>query len=222
MKKRLALLLALLLCCFGEVALAGDALDLSRTGSICIAMRYNGTAVSGGTLTLYRVGEVKESGGDYSFVPTGDFADCGYSLAKPDSAALARALASLAKNYSGTTKTIASDGTVKFDNLELGLYLLVQETAADGYAAVEPFLVTVPMFENGAYKYEVDAGPKVELKANSGDSGDDDAPGHGGGGDEKLPQTGQLNWPVPALATSGVFMFTLGWTLRFRKDGNEK
>ncbi|MCD7821787.1 MAG: hypothetical protein LUG64_06230, partial [Clostridiales bacterium] len=29
----------------------------------------------------------------------------------------------------------------------------------------------------------------------------------------KLPQTGQLNWPVPVLAVSGVVLFALGWGL---------
>lgn len=28
-----------------------------------------------------------------------------------------------------------------------------------------------------------------------------------------LPQTGQLNWPVPVLAVSGVLLFAAGWVL---------
>lgn len=28
-----------------------------------------------------------------------------------------------------------------------------------------------------------------------------------------LPQTGQLNWPVPVLAVSGVVLFAFGWAL---------
>ena len=28
-----------------------------------------------------------------------------------------------------------------------------------------------------------------------------------------LPQTGQLNWPVPVLACSGVLLFAIGWVL---------
>ena len=28
-----------------------------------------------------------------------------------------------------------------------------------------------------------------------------------------MPQTGQLNWPVPVLAVSGVVLFAFGWAL---------
>ena len=40
----------------------------------------------------------------------------------------------------------------------------------------------------------------------------------------KLPQTGQLNWPVPVLVVLGLALFSLGWGLRFgrRKDSHEK
>ena len=34
--------------------------------------------------------------------------------------------------------------------------------------------------------------------------------------EEKLPQTGQLNWPVPMLALAGLCLFIVGWALRFR------
>lgn len=37
----------------------------------------------------------------------------------------------------------------------------------------------------------------------------------GGGG--KLPQTGQLWWPVPVLGAGGLIMFTIGWRLNKRK-----
>lgn len=35
----------------------------------------------------------------------------------------------------------------------------------------------------------------------------------------KLPQTGQLNWPIPVMAIAGVLLFALGWTIVFLKEG---
>lgn len=215
MRKGFALLMAVLLLCLCPAALAHDVPDLSRTGSLKITMRFDGAAVPGGSLTLYRVGEVSEDGGNYSFIPTGDFADCGYAFSDVESAALARALANYAAgltNPAKTTLAIGSDGAVAFEDLELGLYLLVQQTAAEGYNAAAPFLVTVPRFENGAFVYEVDASPKVELEKA------EPTPTPPPTTDDKLPQTGQMNWPVPVMAMSGACLFTVGWTLRFKKE----
>ena len=44
-------------------ARAHEAVDVSRTGSITVFMVYEGEPVGGGSLTLYRVGEVAESDG---------------------------------------------------------------------------------------------------------------------------------------------------------------
>lgn len=39
---------------------------------------------------------------------------------------------------------------------------------------------------------------------------------------EKLPLTGQLNWPIPFLAAGGLLLFALGWFLSFgRKRDSE-
>ncbi|MCD7888217.1 MAG: LPXTG cell wall anchor domain-containing protein [Clostridiales bacterium] len=37
---------------------------------------------------------------------------------------------------------------------------------------------------------------------------------------DTLPQTGQLNWPVPLLAGSGVLLFALGWILKNKGKEN--
>ena len=212
MKILLAALLLLSLC---GTAFAHEVPDLNRMGSLRIAMRFGGTPVPGGTLTLYRVGEISESNGDYGFVPTGDFADSGYALTDIESIALAAELAGYArsKGFKGTTQTIGADGVVEFTEVRPGLYLLTQDAAAKGYNAASPFLVGVPMLEDGKYVYEVDASPKVELEpAPATPTPTPDTP------DEKLPQTGQMNWPVPVLAVTGVILFTLGWMLRFRRE----
>lgn len=49
--------------------------------------------------------------------------------------------------------------------------------------------------------------------------------GSGGGNNtQKLPQTGQLTWPIPVLTVSGMVLFSLGWWLCFgsRKEPHEK
>lgn len=208
-----------LLGCLSITAYAHDVPDMERKGSIEITMTYDGDPVPGGTLTLYRVGEVCENDGNYSFEPTGDFADCGESFEDVQSSTLAGDLAEYARDekITGTTRTVSDDGTVQFTDLELGLYLVVQNKAAKGYNAVSPFLVTVPKMTDGKYVYDVDATPKMGGLTPTKPT---ETTGSTTPTDKKLPQTGQLNWPVPMLAVVGMLLFAAGWVLRFGKREN--
>lgn len=172
MRKRRGLLallagvVAVALCGLVTVpALAHEAVDLGRKGSVSVSMKYEGEPVGGGALALYRVGDVAEDDGNFSFALTPAFAGSGATLDDVTSADLAASLADYAKAQgvkADGTYQIASDGVAKASGLELGLYLVVQSEPADGYEACTPFLVSVPMNEGGAYVYDVDATPKVE------------------------------------------------------------
>jgi len=115
-------------------------------------------------MTLYLAGNVSENDGNYSFVLADQFADSGISLEAPG-ADMARRLASYGKAHSvsKTVVVIGDDGRAEFASVKPGLYLLVQEEAADGYYAANPFMVSVPVLENGSYVYDVNASPKIEL-----------------------------------------------------------
>lgn len=192
-----------------------------RKGSITVSMQLGGRPVSGGSLTLYRVGEVSEDDGNYTFVPTGEFTRWGTDFGTLDSAEQSAQTAhslryfALRSAIAGTTKEIGNDGKVTFSDLEQGLYLLVQTRSAPGYSRGNPFLVGIPYEKDGEYLYDVDALAKTELEREPTPP----KPPEGGG---KLPQTGQLNWPVPALAAVGLVLFGIGWGIRFRrKQGHD-
>ena len=230
MKKITSILtVIIMLCCFSSTVFADNVPDLTMRGSIQITMCSGDTYVPGGNLTLYKVGDIYEDNGNYSFVLTDSFAGSGETLDDIQSAQLADDLARYAERNSitGTNKEIDQNANIAFTDLDLGLYLLVQEQAAEGYNKVSPFLVSVPMQENGAYVYDVDASPKVELeKVTEPDTPDTppntpDTPTNPGG---KLPQTGQLNWPIPVLVACGLGLFIIGWWMRFRgkKDSYER
>lgn len=227
LRKRLMALcfIMLFLCSWGYTAYAHEVPDLSKKGSILVTMTYDGKTVPGGTLTLYPVGAIKEDDGNYSFALTGDFVGSGADLSDCSSDRLAKELANYAgtKKLPGTMGTIGKDGVVSFSNLTLGLYLLVQEDAADGYNKVDPFLVSVPMNENGAYIYEVNASPKVEVTKDTrvSPTPTTSAPKTPEvSKDAILPQTGQLNWPIPVLVILGLGLFSIGWLLRFGRRGD--
>ena len=134
------------------------------TGTIRVTLydSANDKALSGGKLTLYRVAEVKRKNGDLSYEYCGDFYGCGIALGDLTDSTLAAQLQEyLPQSAEGTTKTIDADGNVTFRDLELGLYLIVQTEASKGYEPINPFLVSLPMAEDGKWNYEVDASPKV-------------------------------------------------------------
>ncbi|MCI6044665.1 hypothetical protein MR857_15345 [bacterium] len=212
------------ICVWGTTVFANEVPDLTREGSVSVKMQYKGNAVSGGNLTIYHVGDVQEDNGDFFFDCSGDFVDCGYSLENVESPELANQLAEYADthNIKGKTKTIAQDGTVIFEKLKPGLYLFIQTEAAEGYEKVSPCLVTVPLTVDGKYTYDVDASPKMELtkknQSSPGTPGGSKTPSVSTG--SRLPQTGQLNWPIPVLAVSGILFFVVGWILKYGKRKN--
>lgn len=227
-KRLLAMLFALALACATPVAAyAHEVPDLSRTGSVTVTMHQGDSAVPGGTLTAYRVGEVRAEDGNYGFALTEAFADSGEALENVESAELAANLAQYAEDngIAGDKQEIGGDGKASFTDLEPGLYLLVQQEAADGYEKAKPFLASVPMLEDGVYVYDVDASPKVaelvEGAAPVEPPVEPVTPEPPAG--PTLPQTGQLNWPIPVLTALGLALFVAGWALRFgKKDGYAK
>lgn len=180
----------LLLCSMRLMAYADFMPDLTRTGSITITMQYGDETVPGGELTLYQAGILREEEGSGRLVMTEEFSGCGEELNQfdvaqnqSDAAQLASLLAGYASSnqLAGVVKNVSNDGAVVFERLEPGLYLIMQEKAASGYSCINPFLVMVPMVENGEYIYEVTAEPKMELMEDPS-AGDDPSGGSSSGG----------------------------------------
>lgn len=222
MRKRIWVFTILLVLAFLPTAASAHPVpEPGRKGSITVSMHFDGEPVSGGSLTLYRVGEVSQNDGNYTFVPTWEFVRWGSDFGTLDSAEQIAQTAhslryfALRNGSTGTTRGIGTDGKVTFSNLEQGLYLLVQTRAAPGYSRGNPFLVSIPYEQDGEYLYDVDAQAKTELEREPTPTKPPEKPGG------KLPQTGQLNWPVPVLAAAGLVLFAIGWGIRFRRKQDE-
>lgn len=198
MAKRLVLAVVVILL-LGIVSI--EAVAAGPEGTITIRLAAEGVPVSGGTVALYRVGKLKADGS--GFLPWGAFENCGIAFEEIRLAKLAEPLAEYveAENLAGTVQALDKEGRVVFTNLEQGLYLMVQEEAAEGYRKFSPFLISVPTSINGELIYKVDASPKVQISKLEPD----------------LPQTGQLNWPVPVLSGLGLCFMGLGLALRGKK-----
>ena len=211
-KRIVSLILVMMFLIVGSLsAHAHEIPDYNRRGSIDITMKYKDKVVPGGTLTLYRVADVATDDGNYFFTYTADFSDCSIPVTELSSSEIGAALAKIAKDrrLNGVAQDLDKEGHTKFSDLEIGLYLLVQNKAAAGYNQVSPFLVSVPGNDNGHYIYDVNASPKVELEPAPTTPTTPSKPSGG-----KLPQTGQVNWPVPILGTVGLILIAAGFCMK--------
>ena len=213
-KKILTFLLALLLiqCTAVQAFAAHPVPDLSATGSISFQMVKNGLNLDGGNLKLCKVGDIQEDDGDYSFALVEELKGNDVDLKTPTDPEVAEKLLKLAKENHLTTRIAPiSKGKAVFANLPVGLYLVWQDSAdaTKGYSAIHPFLISIPKLEGNQYVYDIVAKPKVpiEIKPSPPPSAPPPSP------PPYLPQTGQLNWPVPVMAVLGFGLFIFGLLL---------
>lgn len=223
----LAAVVAMATCLFAATpAHAHEAVDMTRTGSITVEMSYEGQPVGGGSLVLYRVGDVVENDGDFTFGLSDEFAGSGLALDDVEAAGLAEELASYAERsgVAGQAFAVASDGTMSATGLELGLYLVTQGEPAEGFDDITPFLVSVPAHaaEADIYVYDVDATPKMDVMRPAPEPPVEETPEPGAPSSEDLPESGESAWLVPVLAVVGVGLVLVGasFVLRARSRSN--
>lgn len=250
---------------------SADTLQMDAMGSITVFFRDSSSkkAVAGGEITLYKVADVQRDNANLSYTYVNGFENCGISLDNlSDSTLPGKLQGKISSSTEKSTVSIGSDGRAVFGNLSLGLYLLIQNKAADNYSPVQAFLVTVPMSKDGIWCYDIDATPKMgtstynkppetppssdkppvpdspttpetpetptipkkpvipitpttpettetpTVSEEEAESGDVKNANRGRLGAARLPQTGQLNWPVPVLCITGLTLFAIGFVLR--------
>ena len=214
MKKRILLLVLLLvlLNCLLMPAYAHEVPNPGQKGSICLSMDWKGEPMDGGSLTIYRVGDIAEDDGNYTFALVDDLKDSGVTLDDQ-----VQKLAEAAKALPPITADI-KNGEVLFDDLEPGLYVVTQSAteATPGFLPTQPFLISLPRWENDHYVYDLTADPKVSPKPEPTET--TEPPTKPPKPNEpNLPQTGQNNWPVPVLVACGLMLIVMGGLLRSGK-----
>ena len=211
MKKMLLIVLTavLLVASLPMTVLAHDVPDLTQNGTITLTVAFDEKPLNGGELELHLVGNIKEDDGNYSFVLAADFGGKTMTEADLNDPALA---IDLAKDITNTTPAATAkikEGKAVFNNVNPGLYLVCQKTATPGFAAMNPFLLSMPNFVGGKYVTDITAEPKVGLETLPPTAPSVTQPA--------LPQTGQLNWPIPVLAVLGLALVVVGIVLKTRK-----
>lgn len=139
---------------------------LDEVGSITVNLEEGkkGTSVKNVELELIKVGDVVN--GQYLFID--DLQDIEIDLNTLETAedmknaAYTISKITVSKNIVGTRKTTNDYGTVKFDQLEKGVYLL-QATDINKYENIVSTLISVPVFNNeskNSMNYDISIIPK--------------------------------------------------------------
>jgi len=201
--------------------------DTERPGSITATFTYfdkdsgRTLPVSGGnSVGLFKVAEVVIDNG-FRFVVDPRFASVGelpatYEELDSANVELASKMAKIAENLDFDIPPVEMDsgGTVKFTNLEVGLYLVMQAKRGtdDNQYVIAPFLISIPNKNpDGTWLYDVNAQSKpIGIAWIPPESPDEPSK------PKKLPQTGQLWWPVLALGAAGAAFIIAGVAVRNR------
>lgn len=235
----LAMLLCLLLPVF-QKADRVDAADASNI-TIQMRDLQTGVAIKGGSLVVYQVAKKDSAGkfqytSQFSSVTksisslsqdqimTADFANTLVSYVTANQGKL-----------SGVSARISDSGEASVNVEGDVVYLVTQDTAASGYEKMNPFCVVLPYIVDGKSMSNIIAQPKMQKKITSLPKHpttpstskkvksnpqlpsvptikeNKKTPSATNRVVKSLPQTGQLNWPIPLLALLGLTFFTWGW-----------
>ena len=223
-----ALTMCLVLSVTGMAALAAgsEMPDLSRKGSLSITFTCDGQPISDGNkVGIFKVADAVVDDG-YKFIWNGEFAAAGAMPENLDAVngELADKLVNIAKDKRVTlyrnSQELDEKGNVTFNDLEVGLYLVVHAkkveiTLSDKSKVtytINPFLVSVPQKEGEELTYDVVTNPKVSPEKTTTPPPKKDVPPP-----KRVPQTGQLWWPVMALSLTGALFVAFG-TIREMKS----
>lgn len=235
MKRRLFIVL---LCSFllSFSFRVGASVDFDAIGSITADLKYNNVPLSGSSLTLYAVGDLVWEDDEYRVLLKDDYRDSDLPVTDLHTKDVAFQYDAFTKKHDvqGATETADTNGRVLFSSLPVGVYLVSGFQSSSDNLTMDPFLVTVPYLVDGEFVYEMNANPKVSLDFDysQGDrpetpdnpsddpendvefpdgSKDPEGDEHTPNDSEKIPQTGQLKWPVPVLSIGGLTLVFVGW-----------
>ena len=218
-----ALTMCLVLSMTGMAASAAESemLDLNRKGSLSITFTYDGKPISDGNkVGIFKVADaVFDDSYGYKFVWNGEFAAAGAMPENLDAVngKLAEKLVNIAKDKKvplfRNSQELDSNGKVTFSDLDVGLYLVVhtnkiETTLADKSTVtytINPFLVSVPQNDDGKLNYDVVTKPKVSPYKETTPPPKKVVPPP-----KRVPQTGQLWWPVMVMGIAGAVFVTFG------------
>lgn len=138
----------------------------NKTGTVTINLKEsnNNISLEGVEITIYKIATATSENNNLKFIYIDNIKKCNGDLSNLADPSLTSIIDKCIndKNLPLQTKLTNEEGLVKFDNLELGLYLVKQTNKVEGYSNIDPFLVTIPKEMDNKWTYEIVASPKTD------------------------------------------------------------
>lgn len=167
--KRIKILLLSILMIFNidkVDALGSNTVDFNEKGSIEITLfeKKDNVKIEGAELTIYKIANAHEKNHNLVLEYVSELSSCNVSLDDLESADVASNIEKCIPNdYAGISKLTNQDGYVKYDNLDLGLYLIKQTNKVDGFSKIDSFLSMIPKVIDNKWEYDIKATPKTDI-----------------------------------------------------------
>ncbi len=140
--------------------------DKNSLGSINIKfVDTDEKPITGGNIEIFYIASVVEDAdGNDAYELTDDFK--GLTIDYTDlgsSEFIANAETIIdANELVGMSKDVDADGFAYFGELPVGMYLITQPKANDGWYAINSYIVTIPLENSGQWMYDITSVPKME------------------------------------------------------------
>lgn len=142
-------------------------IDFNKKGSLEVTLlEQDGIkSIEGAEISLYYVASVKAENNKLVYTYNEELNSCEVDLSNLTNESLTKEIDKCIVNSLITkeSKLTNTNGVVKFENLELGLYLVKQTNEVKGYSKIDPFMISIPRNVDNKWQYDLKAEPKTDI-----------------------------------------------------------
>lgn len=147
-------------------ALEGNTIDFNSKGSIEITLneKTDNEKIEGAEILLYKVADAKSENHNLMFEYIDELKSCNASLNDLETKSKSEEIEKCINENIKSLKQITDiNGTVKYNDLDLGLYLVKQNNIVEGFSKIDSFLVMTPKITDNKWIYDIKSTPKTDI-----------------------------------------------------------
>ncbi len=160
------ILMFILVSTLSVKAESSHTVDFSKKGSLTVTLteKEHDEPIENAEITIYKIADAKSKDNNLVFEYTEELKECKVSLSNLKANNLTNDIEKCVQGItSDLIKKTNNKGVAKFNDLDLGLYLVTQSKSVKGYSNIDSFLIMTPKVENNKWIYNIKSAPKTEI-----------------------------------------------------------